>query len=264
VSERPRELSSREGVATVANAAIDAWDDHWNAYAEAAALNPAQAYRRRLILRLLDQAGAPSRLLDLGSGTGDLAFALRNAYPDAEILGIDVSAAGVETARKKVPSAVFLQRDLVEAEPEARYRGWATHAVCSEVLEHVDDACRLLVSAVPYLAPGCRLVVTVPGGPMSAFDRHIGHRRHYRADELCQVLEEAGFFVERATGAGFPFFNLYRLTIMIRGRRLIVDAEQAGPGARLAMRVFEFLFRPHLTSSRWGWQTIALARIPPP
>ena len=54
-------------------------------------------------------------------------------------------------------------------------------------------------------------VVTVPGGPMSAFDRHIGHRRHFSPDDLRAVLLAAGFQVERTTGVGFPFFNLYRL-----------------------------------------------------
>jgi 2-polyprenyl-3-methyl-5-hydroxy-6-metoxy-1,4-benzoquinol methylase len=36
--------------------------------------------------------------------------------------------------------------------------------VCSEVLEHVDRPRELLANAAAYLAPGCRLVVTVPGG----------------------------------------------------------------------------------------------------
>jgi SAM-dependent methyltransferase len=213
-------------------------------------------------LQLLAQEGSPERLLDLGSGTGDLALALRRAFPDAEILGFELSSAGIEAARRKVPSAMFLQRDLLEAgEPEERLRGWATHAVCSEVLEHVDDPGDLLANAVPYLAPTCRLVVTVPGGPMSAFDRHIGHRRHYRPPELRRLLEAAGFTVKRATGAGFPFFNLYRLVVVLRGRRLIGDAKQGGLGrsARLTMRTFESLFRLNLASSPWGWQTIALA-----
>jgi SAM-dependent methyltransferase len=162
-----------------------------------------------------------------------------------------------------VPDGRFLVRDLLEADDASpELNGWATHAVCSEVLEHVDEPARLLKNALPYLAPDCRLVVTVPGGPMSAFDRHIGHRRHYRPHELRILLQRAGFEVDRVWGAGFPFFNLYRLVVILRGRRLIEDAEQAKPGraAALAMRVFDTLFRLNLQSSRWGWQTIALAR----
>jgi SAM-dependent methyltransferase len=252
---------------TVARAGLDDWDAHWSAYAEAAARNPAQEYRRRLVLQLLAEDGSPERLLDIGSGTGDLALSLRHAFPDADVVGLELSAAGVAVAQEKVSEAVFLQRNLLEdGEPEEGFRGWATHAVCSEVLEHVDDSGRLLANALPYLAPGCLLVVTVPGGPMSAFDRHIGHRRHYRPAELRELLETAGFSVERATGAGFPFFNLYRLVVILRGRRLVADAERGGAGrvARLTMQMFESLFRLNLASSPWGWQTIALARVPAP
>jgi SAM-dependent methyltransferase len=244
----------------------DDWDRHWVSYAESAALNPAQDYRRRLILSLLSADGPPKRVLDIGAGTGDLARTLRESFPDAEIGGIDVSAAGLELARQKVPSARFVVRDLLEEEEvPPDLQGWATHAVCSEVLEHVDDPVRLLVNAIPYLGPGCRLVVTVPGGPISAFDRHIGHRRHFRPSEVRQVLEQAGFEVDKALGAGFPLYNLYRLAVILRGRRLIEDAKSGGGAAsRLAMRVFQLLFRLNVDSSRWGWQSVASARLPGP
>jgi SAM-dependent methyltransferase len=190
---------------------------------------------------------------------------IRDAFPSAELLGLDVSAAAVEHAGRKVPSATFLQRDLVRAStPEPEHRGWATHAVCSEVLEHVEDPEALLANTRPYLAPGCRLIVTVPGGPMSAFDRHIGHRRHFTATSIRAVLERAGFVVERSTRAGFPFFNLYRLTVLLRGERLVDDAALGTGGwpARLAMRIFGVLFRLNLTRSPWGWQVLAAARVP--
>ena len=244
---------------------LDDWDRHWSDYAESAASNPAQAYRRRLVLRLLaSNDGTPARVLDIGSGTGDLAAEIRDAFPAAELVGLDVSAAAVEYAARKVPAATFLQRDLVSgSEPEPNHRGWATHAVCSEVLEHVEDPEAFLANARSYLAPGCRLIVTVPGGPMSAFDRHIGHRRHFTAKSMRALLERAGFVVERSTGAGFPFFNLYRLTVLLRGERLVDDVAR-GAGrwpARLVMRIFGVLFRLNLAHSPWGWQVLAAARF---
>jgi SAM-dependent methyltransferase len=246
---------------------IDEWDRHWRDYAESAASNPAQAYRRRLVLRLLASSGngIPARVLDIGSGTGDLAAEIRNAFPAAELLGLDVSAAAVEHAARKVPAATFLQRDLASgSEPEPAYRGWATHAVCSEVLEHVEDPKALLANARSYLAPGCKLIVTVPGGPMSAFDRHIGHRQHFTPKSIRALLDQAGFVVERSTRAGFPFFNLYRLIVLLRGERLVDDVADGARrrSARLAMRIFAVLFRLNLTRSPWGWQVLAAARVP--
>jgi SAM-dependent methyltransferase len=244
----------------------DDWEEHWSEYADSASLNPAQEYRRRLVQQLL-AAGPQSRILDVGSGQGDQAAELLTAWPSAEVLGVELSAAGIAIAERKVPAAKFLQHDLTEAwEPPEPYRGWATHAVCSEVLEHLDEPETLLANAAPLMAPGCRLVVTVPGGPRSAFDHHIGHRRHYTPAALRSLLERAGFEVELACGAGFPFFNLYRLTVVARGDKLVDDvaggAGSVGGGARLAMQVFDVLFRANLPKTRYGWQIVAVARAP--
>jgi SAM-dependent methyltransferase len=252
---------------TVPAPARDDWEHHWHDYAASAEGNPAQGFRRRLILRLLAENGRPERVLDIGSGTGDFAAVLRQAYPDARLLGLELSATGVELARRKVPDAVFVQRDLLDSGPTPdEYQRWATHAVCSEVLEHVDDPRRLLENSRAYLAPGCRLVVTVPGGPMTAYDRHIGHRRHFRPDDLAALLHAAGFEVDRAIGAGFPVFNLYRLLMRALGDRLIDVAGSRRPsaGARAVMAAFAFLLRLNTRLSLRGWQIVAVARVPGP
>jgi len=66
--------------------------------------------------------------------------------------------------------------------------------------------------------------------------------------------------------AGFPFFNLYRVLVIARGRKLIAAVESgamAGGGRgleKLAMRGFRFLFRFNRADSWLGWQLVALAR----
>lgn len=246
----------------------DDWNRHWRDFAESAASNPAQAYRRFLIFRALDLENAekPVRLLELGSGQGDLARELKDRYPEIELAGTDASDEGLDIARSKVPGAVFFRHDLARPEtlPE-RYRMWATHAVCSEVLEHLDEPSVALASARECLAPGGRLVVTVPAGPMSAFDRHIGHRRHYERSLLRDLLTGAGLEVLSLAGAGFPFFNLYRLTVVLRGKKLVHDAGGGEPlpaAARVAMRAFSALFSMNANEGRLGWQLVAVARKP--
>jgi trans-aconitate methyltransferase len=243
----------------------DDWEEHWRDYADAAERNPAQEYRRRLILKALADHAPVRRLLDIGAGTGDLAAEVSRAFPNAEIRGTDISEAGLAVAREKVPRATFFRRDLLAAhEPGPEHESWATHAVCSEVLEHVPEPIELLRQAKLYLAPGCLLVVTVPGGPMSAFDRHIGHRGHFTPEDLNGVLSEAGFVVERVASAGLPFFNLYRLLVILRGRRLTDDVA-GGVDSRLArgmMEAFRLLFRLNIDASPWGWQTVGIARLP--
>ena len=99
--------------------------------------------------------------------------------------------------------------------------------------------------------------MTVPAGPMSAFDHFIGHRSHYDRTSIARVLDAAGFKVEAVKLAGFPFFNLYRLVIILLGKRLM-----AGTLASLAMALFRILFQFNLANSSLGWQILAVARRP--
>jgi SAM-dependent methyltransferase len=247
-------------------ASHDDWDAHWEHYAQSAAQNPAQIMRHGIIARLLCEDAKAKRIFDLGSGQGDLIQKLEPLLPDARFVGVELSESGVAISRRKVPAATFLAADVFQAPPAlAEFSGWATHAVCSEVLEHVDDPVEFLKRARPYLAENARLIVTVPGGPISAFDRHIGHRQHFDRAKVRSILEEAGYAVERTYLAGFPFFNLYRLLIVARGGRLVQDAQAGSAGApsgmaRFAMKVFRVLFHANLLDSPFGWQVVAAAR----
>jgi SAM-dependent methyltransferase len=251
----------------VVRAAHDDWDSHWDDYAVAAERNPAQAYRRGLLLRLLERRGAPRRLVDIGSGQGDFLLAASHRWPQAQLVGLEVSARGNEIARSKVPTARFIDVDLVnDRAPAQNLAAWATHAICSEVLEHVDDPPGLLRNARAYLSPGARVLVTVPGGAMSAFDLRIGHRRHYTPDDLQTTFTAAGLRTMMVGGAGFPFFNLYRRLIISRGERLADEISTATGSARLAARAAMLVFRPvlplSLPRSRWGTQIVGVAYEP--
>lgn len=245
----------------------DDWDRHWERYASAASRNPAQQMRHALVARLLARGlrEPRPRILDFGSGQGDLLAKLRPLLPGAELLGFELSASGVELSRRKVPGAEFAVVDLFHPPSEVGKRaGWATDAVCSEVLEHVDSPADFLRAARRYLAEDARLIVTVPGGPMSAFDRHIGHRRHFTRASIREVLESGGFAVERVHLSGFPFFNLYRCIVIARGEKLVEDgASQGALACGLAgvlLFLFKGLFRLNLPDSPFGWQVVAVAR----
>jgi SAM-dependent methyltransferase len=251
----------------MAGALADDWDKHWTDLGNAAEAGPAPKYRTRLILDLFESEGCPERaqLLDIGSGLGDFAAAFHDRFPKRDVVGLELSMAGVMAASKKIPTAKFYQRDLLQPVQPADTEGIsATHAVCSEVIEHLDDPEVLLRNAARYMAPDCRLIVTVPAGPMAEFYKHIGHRRHYRPRDLREVLEKAGFTVERVVAPGFPFFNLFRLLITLRGKRLIEDisvpVEKSPIHVRIGNAIFAALFR--LNVGFGGWQLIAIARWP--
>jgi len=246
----------------------DDWEAHWKHYAASAAGNPAQRMRHEIIARLLCQntGNAPARVFDLGSGQGDLLRKLGTLLPDAHLLGAELSERGVAISRSKVPEAIFIVADIMTPPSSLNnYIGWATHAICSEVLEHVDDPVSFLKRTRSYLAQQASLIVTVPGGPMSAFDRHIGHRQHFDRQTIGRILEQAGYSVERVYLSGFPFFNLYRLLVVARGEQLARDVEAGSSDlsaalASLMMKVFRLLFRANLIDSPFGWQVVAVAR----
>jgi SAM-dependent methyltransferase len=247
----------------------DEWESHWSDFYDASQVNPAGAFRLRILLRWLQEVLLPtSRLLDIGSGAGDLVAAVSQRHPAASVRGVELSSTGIEIARTRAPDAEFLQWDLLEPqEADAPWPNWADVAVCSEVLEHVDEPRRLLSNSRAFLAPKCHVLVTVPGGPMSAFDRHIGHRRHYSRRDLCALLEQSGFRVERCNAVGFPFFNLYRLMVITRGRRLVQDAAAgrttSGRAARVVGSAFDTLLRMNPPLKRGGWQMTATATLMP-
>jgi SAM-dependent methyltransferase len=244
------------------------WNQHWDNFDQASSRNPAQRMRHALVVRLLRErtGGDRLRVLDLGSGQGDLAVILRRELPSVELLGFEMSDSGVAISQKKVPDARFLVVDLFQPPAEVEhFAGWATDAVCSEVLEHVDSPVDFLKASRSYLADGARAVVTVPGGPMSAFDRHIGHRQHFTRESITRVLTAAGFTVERTYLSGFPFFNLYRCVVIARGNKLATDVAAGHTGAsgglaRAVMAMFRGLFRFNLMNSPFGWQVVAVAR----
>lgn len=253
--------------------AADDWERHWSEYADLAKVNPAQTYRIELILEQLDRlrpivdGGAADRILDIGSGPGDLLAAVSNRRPGAQLVGVELSAEGVRRAEAHVPGARFVQHDLLGADAlPGDLRGWADMAVCSEVLEHVDDPVRFLRVAGELLAPEGVLVVTVPGGPRTAFDRHIGHRRHYRPSSLRRLIDQSGLTARLVAGAGFPFFDLYKLVVLAQGDRLASDVSEQAEVSRLAsaaMRIFGVVLQPPRNSRRFGWQLVAVATRPP-
>ncbi len=248
------------------------WDHHWDAYGEAASGNPANVYRRSLILKLMGRPPAGSTVLDIGCGQGELALDVQRTFPDVAVWGLEYSAAGVARARARAAaegsSAEFRQVDLLQPPDLPDGPPPASFAWCSEVLEHVDDPTTLMHNARALLAPGCRVVITVPGGPRSAFDHHIGHLQHFKARKLQTVLTDAGYTVERVLRAGVPFFNLYKLAVIARGRRLITDVERPTPDSRsipgesLMKSFFGFGFRHSLDDAPFGWQMAAVATVP--
>ena len=240
------------------------WNSHWTVQAEAAKINAAQDYRRRIIRANLgiNDHGHGAIIIDFGSGIGCQLVDLARAFPNAKFIGIDSSYVGLEIAAVRLPRGLYACQDLsFGSKHRNSIRGLATHGVCSEVLEHVESPIDVLRNIRHFLTSEGTLVVTVPSGPISAFDVHIGHLRHYTQDSLRQLLLNAGFKNIIIKQYGFPFFDLYRLLVVVAGSRLINQYERPPSRmTRVLMALLRLSFKLNDLSVARGFQLLAIAQ----
>ncbi len=101
---------------------------------------------------------APRRILDLATGTGDFAFALARRFPDAEILGLDLTPAMLEKAVEKntSPKITFQEGDAMTL-PLPSAPDFDLVA-CAFGFRNIPDKRRALAEARRVLKPGGRLL----------------------------------------------------------------------------------------------------------
>ncbi len=152
-------------------------------------------------------------MLDLGSGTGNLAAELASADREARITGIDIAPAFVDTARRAVPSARFMQADAMALPfPDAAFDAGLAMLVlpfppdpdvaASELLRVVRPGGTVAAAMwdVTGGMPIFRLLadtvaLAVPGGPEMR-DR-LYRVRLTRPGRMAATLAKAGLAVER-------------------------------------------------------------------
>jgi SAM-dependent methyltransferase len=83
------------------------------------------------------------------------------------------------------------------------------------VLEHIEDDATVVSAFHRVLKPGAPLLLYVPAFPVlySSLDRLVGHVRRYRRKGLVDLVESAGFTVEKcrhADSIGFAAALVYR------------------------------------------------------
>jgi demethylmenaquinone methyltransferase/2-methoxy-6-polyprenyl-1,4-benzoquinol methylase len=197
-----------------------------------------QRWRQRGVAELRLREGA--RVLDLCTGTADLALAAIANQPDASVVGIDFSAAMLRRALQKVRTAGLDRRIRL-------VRGDATgipltDATCDGAMigfgiRNVAEPERALAELCRVLRPGARLTILEFGAPripgvrtlygwyfryvLPAIGRHIScHESAYSylpasvgtfppPDEFASTIARHGFVEVRAVPLTFGIVYLY-------------------------------------------------------
>lgn len=206
---------------------------------------------------------APSSIVDLGCGSGVLLASLRDAVPRARLAGIDLVREQVEANARSFPWARFLERDLqLPLEPSFPWAGEFEAATACEVVEHLDHPERLIENALRVLAPGGKLILSTQSGPVRETEQLVGHRRHFSQRQMRELLESAGFTVERVWNTGFPFHDLSKWYANLdpEGSMEAFGARAYGLRQNLVCAALRAAFK--LNSSGRGAQLFAVARRP--
>lgn len=125
----------------------------------------AWSHRRRFEtgLRLARAYARDGRVLDYGCGDGSfLALLAAGEAPPREAVGAELHARLVEDCRRRLGAQKNLGFVLIEELDTPRHRGAYDLVSCMEVLEHVIDPVAPLELMARQLAPGGRLLVSVP------------------------------------------------------------------------------------------------------
>ena len=158
----------------------------WDAAARPQRLAPYEA--------ALERVGSVRDALDVGTGTGDGAFAIAARYPEARVVAIDVARAMLAEAERKTP-------------PDVRDRVRFEHADASS-LPYADGSFDLVAHSnmIPFfdevaraLRSGGHAVFSFTSGPETPI--------YVPPDRLRTELERRGFsdFAEIAVGDGTAF-----------------------------------------------------------
>lgn len=172
---------------------------------------------------------APRRVLDIGCGAGGTGGALKAAYPQAEVWGIEVNRAAAEVAATRIDHALAGKFEEIDLDAVGITPGSLDTVIVADVLEHMYDPWRVMVRLKPYLSPDAQVIASIPNirnlivmAELAKGNWHydefglldITHIRFFTLREVKRFFHETGYRVTQLRynidGRLAEFFNRHR------------------------------------------------------
>lgn len=194
-------------------------------------------WRRKTVRSLA--LGAKARVLDLATGTGDLAIDIARRHPDCSVIGVDPSAGMLEVGRKKIAARGLSDRVTLEegigetlSFPNRHFDG----ATIAFGIRNCTDRAQTLRELRRVTRPGGRIAVLELGeprkglmAPLARFHIHqvvprlgafLSGAKEYRylqesieafppSEEFAALMESCGLHVLRVHPFSFGSCHLY-------------------------------------------------------
>ena len=138
-----------------------------------------------------------ARFLEVGCGTGFVLSGIDRIFPEMALSGSEIFLAGLSHAKKRLPSAHFMQMDARRIPFFEAFDAIGAF----DVLEHIEEDEVVLAQVHRALKPGGVLLLTVPQHPWlwSTSDEYACHVRRYTSNEIDNKVLSAGFELKRST-----------------------------------------------------------------
>ena len=196
-----------------------------------------QSWRRQTVASLQIKDG--DRVLDLATGTADLAIMVAQRHPQAHVVGLDPSTKMLEVGERKIVAAGLAERvKLTEGDSQALpFEAHSFDCICMAFgIRNVPDRKKALREMARVTRPGGRIAILELAEPrrgllgaMARFHIHtvvpwlgglLSGAREYRylqasiaafppREEFAQIMNECGLKVIAATPLTFGVATLY-------------------------------------------------------
>ncbi|NHQ59181.1 class I SAM-dependent methyltransferase [Chlorobium sp. BLA1] len=142
-------------------------------------------------------------VLDFGCGLGDTSLMLRNAYPDAQIIGVDISELSIERAREKYQKIDFFC--ISDEEFIATYTACFDVIYVANVFHHVPINERVQVIGILKTMLACKgQIFFFEHNPYNPLTKWVVSRCEFDQDailllsrETRMLFKSSGFHIER-------------------------------------------------------------------